>query len=249
LSARRIQLMVYGDSLGLPRATEGIPYTSTYAEVLRSSLETARSEEVDLYNRSRGGATIRGLYEDWATDMTYFGAGEAAIVVIQSGIVDCAPRPIPTLIRRIVGRLPGPLHRYVVRFLHVHRVNILRAGAVWRETPPDAFSGVLRRWLNEAGAVSGRVYVVNIAPTTMAMDAHSPGLAKSIEEYNRLISSAIRESGRSNVRLVDVHEAILGAPDGVSRNINPGDGHHITADGHALYARLIVERELELDAG
>ena len=243
MSEERRLLAVYGDSLAMPRATDGIGYAETYPETIRAGLEAASGRSVDLYNRSRGAATIRSLYGDWAKDATYFGAALSGITVIQCGIVDCAPRPTPRVVRSGVGALPRPVRQRAVQFLHDHRGDLLRAGLVWRETGPTVFSTVLRRWLLEASALIGRLYVLTIAPTTADMDAHSPGLASSIKHYNQLIAEAVRATAAPNVRLADVHAAILGQPEGVERYINRADGHHITREGHALYAQLILEME------
>jgi lysophospholipase L1-like esterase len=241
--ARRL-LAVYGDSLAMPRVTDRLDYVETYPEAFRAGLETARGAPVDLYNRSRGGATIRTLFGEWANDATYFGPAPTGITVIQGGIVDCAPRPTPRIVRHGVGALPGPVRRRAIRFLHDHRAELLRAGLVWRVTQPTAFSAVLRRWLREASVQVSGLYVLTIAPTTEAMNAHSPGLGDSIERYNELIADAVRSVALPHVQLVDVHAAILALPGGVERYINPSDGHHITREGHALYAQMLLEQEL-----
>ena len=237
-------LAVYGDSLAMPRVTDGVAYADTYPEVLRAALERADGAPIDLYNRSRGGVTIRTLYEDWANDATYFGPAPSGIAVIQCGIVDCAPRPAPRIVRRGLGAMPGPVQRRAIRFLHDHRSTLLRTGSVWRRTRPTVFSAVLRDWLRQASAQVGSLYVLTIAPTTEAMEAHSPGLAGSIERYNELIAHAVGAAASRHVQLVDVHTEILAQPDGVTRYVNQADGHHITTEGHALYARMLLEREL-----
>jgi lysophospholipase L1-like esterase len=100
----------------------------------------------------------------------------------------------------------------------------------------------MRRWLAAMTPTTGRVYVLTIAPTTEAMDRHSPGLAASIAQYNGLIARAARDAG-SAVVLVDVHGLILGDAAGVLVHINEDDGHHLTAAGHALIADAILARE------
>ena len=198
---------------------------------------------VALYNRSRGGADIQRLYGDWAEDATYFGEIANGIMVIQVGIVDCAPRPTPPLIRRGIGALPATARAPVVRFLHDHRGGLIRAGLVWRRTGPERFRAVLDQWIREASTQFGTVYVINIAPTTSAMDSHSPGLAGSIVHYNDLIKQVVQSVRSPRIRLVDVFTAIVGEPLGIERRINREDGHHLTSSGHVLVASLILEQE------
>jgi hypothetical protein len=106
---RRVLIRMYGDSLSMPRIRAGIPYTHSYGELFRSRLEEfLPGIRVDLYNRSVGGASIARLKETFEIDDTYFGPGED-ILIIQAGIVDCAPRSISGRARRLVGRCPSSL--------------------------------------------------------------------------------------------------------------------------------------------
>ena len=58
--------------------------------------------------------------------------------------------------------------------------------------------------------------------------------------YNGLIEQSVRATGKENIRLIDVHAAIQQSENGIRRFINQNDGHHITAEGHQLYADLLV---------
>ena len=234
-------LFVYGDSLALPRAQDGIAAPETFAEQVRAGLTHELAAPVALYNRARGGVPIGVLYKGWAEDATYFGPVSTAIAIVEAGIVDCAPRPIPPVARRAIGLLPTPIRQAAVRVLHSQRSRLLNAGSVWRVTSPQRFERTLHRWLQELAGVASRVYVLNIAPTTEAMEQHSPGLSRSIEQYNEIIARTTANTGE-NVELVDVHSAVRAAPDGLARYVNKVDGHHLTRDGHSMIAGLILAR-------
>jgi acyl-CoA thioesterase I len=236
---QRLLVCVYGDSLSLPRFDEGVPFFRTYPELLREEWERLRPPlSVHIYNRSRSAAIIPDLFADYSTDMSYFGGG-GDILIIQCGICDCAPRPIPDWLRRIIGHLPAPARLRIIRVLHENRARILEAGSVWRRTSPIVFASLYRRWLSRASREFRRVYAINIAPTTTAMEEHSPTLEQSIEQYNDLIADAVRFVGAANVHLIDVSDAIRETPGGIMSYVNPHDGHHITPEGHALYGSLI----------
>jgi lysophospholipase L1-like esterase len=239
-SARLIR--VYGDSLALPRSADAIGYRETFPELVRQAWEAADPRQlVHLYNRSRRGATIASLLTDCWMDAEAFGSAGGDLCLLQCGVCDCGPRPVPRWLRNRIDRLPGRVKRRIIRFLHDHRARILRAGLAWRDTPPEEFRRLYQEFL--AGVVKEfrRVVAINIAPTTEAMDRHSPGLAASIERYNGLIREAVAAVGGENLRLADVYGAITGTPGGIERHVNASDGHHITAEGHRLYARLILE--------
>ena len=106
-------------------------------------------------------------------------------------------------------------------------------------TKPSPFEKEYGHWLTAAAAQSSHVLVLNIAPTTAETEAHSPGLAKSIAMYNRII---LKTTGRigGNVTLVDVHTAIQNASRGIDAFIS-ADGHHITEAGHEFCAELLFQ--------
>lgn len=236
-------IRVYGDSLSLPRASEGIEIADTYPELLRNRIEQQDSEiTVRVFNRSVGGASISELYQQFLKDREYFGHDCGGIVVVQSGIVDCAPRPIPPTLKQWIGRMPRLIRWPIVKFLHHARPYLMRAGISWRSTEIERFESSLRQWLSELTRPSARVYVINIAPTTEKMDRHSPGLAKSISRYNEPIAKVVATLRANSIRMIDVHGSISRQKN-ICDYVNPTDGHHITIDGHKLYADLIFTEE------
>jgi acyl-CoA thioesterase I len=236
---------VYGDSLGMPRISAGVPFYRSYSELLRAALdELFPTQKVCVYNRSRGGFSILTFWDDYRQDSIYFGS-LGGILVLQLGIVDCAPRPVPERVRRIIARLPLPLRDAVVRFLHHNRARLLRSGLSWRLVNPKRFAATYCDWLRAATQEFDRIYVLNIAPTIPKMEAHSPGLTASIELYNQIIADTVDQVGNQKIVLVDVHSGILKSPGGIASLITQDDGHHITSEGHRLYARMIAEKEAE----
>lgn len=237
----RFLVCIYGDSLSMPRECAEIPFFKTYAELLCLELEQLdHKKRVFLYNRSRGGASIVSLWRDYQQDRGYFGPASGDLLVIQCGIVDCAPRPIPEWFKKVIARLPNRTRSSVVKFLHDHRPALLHAGFSWRITKPEVFSHTLQRWLSSAIQDFQSVYIFNIAPTTTEMDAHSPGLSNSIEQYNELIAGALRSVSANNLFLMDINTAIKGSRLSITNLINVEDGHHITLEGHALYSQMII---------
>jgi hypothetical protein len=233
-------IRVYADSLGMPRVADGVPWHATYAEELRRDLESRTGHRHSLFTRSRGGATTTDLLDVFGADRFYLGRA-GGVLILQSGIVDCAPRPVPKAVRRLIERLSPALRRPIVHLLHTHRRTLLRLGPVWRMTSPDAFRAALEQILGHAIEDADTVLVVNIAPTIDSIERHSPGLGASITEYNELISTVVGSTASDRVKLIDVHHAITHDAAPVETFISPSDGHHLTRDGHALYARLLAE--------
>lgn len=240
----RILIRVHGDSLTMPRESVGVPYPDTYAELVRAHVAAVHPDaQVHLYNRGRGGQSIKTLFTDYSMDQIYFGSPGGDILILQVGVVDCAPRPIPGWFKWLLGHSPGPVRKPFVSFLHHNRARLMNMGFRFRTTGPAKFTRVLGKWLARAAAEFSRVYVLNIAPTTPEMEAHSPGLSAAIVRYNGLIAETVASLGVDNVHLVDVHARIMEEDEGLERYINPEDGHHITAAGHRMYADAIAEFE------
>jgi hypothetical protein len=238
-------IRVYGDSLSLPRGPAGIDCQHTYAELLvREIAALFPSKRLSLYNRSRGGSTIHALYEHYLHDCSYFSASKDQVLVIQCGIVDCAPRPVPAFMRAAISRLPGRVRAPITAFLHRERSRLLRGGFSWRLTSTRRFTHVLTAWLTHAASQFAIAYVINIAPTVAATARQSPGLRESIVSYNKLIEQAVAAAPDGSAVLIDVHSAISGSEDN-GLFVSPADGHHITRLGNDLYANLILREEVE----
>jgi hypothetical protein len=241
---RNLLIRIYGDSLSLPRAADGIECGDIYPELLRDSIEARQPGlRVVVFNRSKGGASISELYRQFIDDSVYFPKDHSGILIIQCGIVDCAPRPVPTSVRAWIGRLPLPLRWATTKLLHHLRPYLLRAGIRWSITPIDHFEQALTQWLQKAQLGLERIYVFNIAPTIPETETHSPGLARSIDEYNVVIERTIEKMDPETVVLVDVHRAISENDGDLVRFVNARDGHHITKSGHRLYAELLCVEE------
>lgn len=234
---KRCRIIVYGDSLALSREWDGVAREETYPELLCSALRSAREEGAVLENRSHAGEPIERKFERYAKEGL-----RGDVLILQCGIVDCAPRPISPSLRAAIGKIPGLLRWPIVRLLHVARPWLLRLGLVWRNTSIERFEAVLSTWLARALNEGMMVCVVNIAPTNSAAERQSPGLSASISAYNACIERAV--SLQPGSRLVDVHAAILKQGADANPYVNQRDGHHITRAGHRLYADLILEAAL-----
>jgi hypothetical protein len=245
VSAEQEPLLIrlYGDSLSLPRHSDGIRFFDTYIELLVLGLQiSGLPRRVSVLNRAAGAATITSLHVGFLRDQECLGRDAGGITIIQCGIVDCAPRPISPGVKSAIGRLPGPFRLPVVRLLHYARPTMLRAGLQWRYTELDDFRTQLDQWLLEAAGACERTYVINIAPTVPAIDRHSPGLSESIVAYNRCMAAAVTAATPGTTILVDANAAISAT--GSVLDYVSADGHHITPAGHRLYADLLLQHEM-----
>lgn len=239
-----LEIYLYGDSLGLPRARDGICYSRTYAELFRIWNEVNKKDKrVYLHNRSQGAIRLRELIDLFQMDFAYFGNYCEKIMILHCGIVDCSPRPIPDWLRDIVSRLPNRLQTWIIKFLHNNRSKILKSGIFWRATTPRQFKWLYKVLLEDAINKFSRLYIFNILPTTDNIEAHSPGLTMSIEIYNKIIKEIVNSINSDKIIFIDVNKLINEKRYDFKEIINNIDGHHITEAGHELFFNLLVENE------
>lgn len=220
-------LFCYGDSLSLPRPGNGIHLEDTYVELFAAASPPGITR---VFNRSMGGFGVGNISQYIGREFTYFEQLQPEITtLLQLGIVDCAPRPLPKVLRIVVVALPSRFGQPIKSFLHHNRPRIQALGLRWRYTKPRRFDRKFRQLLVDISRFSQAIYVLNICPTSIATAKHSPGLRQSIVLYNSLISRAVERSpGR--VHLVDIHEVLS---TDTERSLL-ADGIHLSRHGHAM---------------
>ncbi len=233
-------IQIHGDSLSLPRNKEGVPFYLTYPELIRSSIEEIKKgKKIYLYNFSRGSITINQVYQELLEKIGYF-SRTGNILVIQIGVCDCAPRPIPYWLRNIIGTLPEKARTYAIKQIHTNRPLIQRAGIKWQMVPPRTFLEYYAKLLSVATKAFDRIYLINIAPTNPETEMQSPGFSFQIEKYNSLIKEVVENMNNEKLRLLDVHSKIKNKTGELSLYINK-DGVHITVLAHRMYADMILK--------
>ncbi|HEY0680469.1 MAG TPA: hypothetical protein VGD17_19440 [Chitinophagaceae bacterium] len=230
----------YSDSLGLSRLGH-VSLDERYIYLFEKWLRQNYSEEIFLINRARPAFTIDKLYRVYREDLEYV-AEKKDILIIHEGICDCAPRPVPTRLRRIISVLPGFLKSRVISFLHAKRPWLLKNGFSFHLTGVYDYERILKEWMKSAVNEFERIYIVNIAPTNIEMDQHSPGFQNSIARYNLIIKKVINELNNSKIRLIDIHDTLLKV-ENLDEFVIKEDGHHLTSLAHRLIADRLVQME------
>lgn len=201
------------DSLGLPREhSKGeVSYEETWPVRLQQKFTVA--------HLGIGGATINQLYEK----AVYYKHFKPEAVVVQSGIVDCAPRSLSGRERALVehlpfaGRLVYPiLKRYGSRIRTARNVTLtnelifqeylLKIKSLFADTP---------------------VYFISVLPSCDAYEQQVPGVSKNIERYNALIRQL------SERRFIDC--------DQIPREGILDDHHHLSASGNTYVFNQLME--------
>tara|TARA_B110000238_G_C15880385_1_gene333194 strand:+ start:155 stop:559 length:405 start_codon:yes stop_codon:yes gene_type:complete len=116
MDPRKLRILCVGDSLGMPR--NGIPYDCTWFYFLNQMHSI--HEYVPRFQRAMTtdnlvGSNKSDFLENYSPD----------IVIMQLGIVDCAPRYLPELSFRlkIINRLPFGINKTFWKLLKKHKTR------------------------------------------------------------------------------------------------------------------------------
>lgn len=209
-SAVRKRILVVTDSLGFPRhEPEMLRYGDTYIAQLK-----ARYPQYDFIHQGYGGATIRELLQHTA----YFERTlEPVLVIMQSGVVDCAPRALTRIEQYVVANLPI-LNRLLV--LLVKRYSpLLRRVRKITYTSPSNFAEYVDRFEKRFD----NVIWLGIVPSTPEWEKRVTGIGRQIELFNAILARH---------KLIQTDN--LGEQDMMS------DHHHPNASGHRKIFELLT---------
>lgn len=209
----RPRVFIVSDSLGLPRQTpEFVPLEATWPQLARNELP-----EAYIYQLSLGGATT----DDLLAQFRYLLGQQPSLVIVQAGIVDCAPRAFrqsellllrSTRIGRFVlDRLERSAFAYLRRVRNVSYVSESRFRHNIEQMVGQFDCPVI--WI---GIVGRSDY-----------DKIVPNVSMRIRSYNALLEQ------RFGAHFLDLSAAIR------DQHLM-ADGHHLNEAGHRVLMRELA---------
>lgn len=204
-------VLLLTDSLAFPRSEpEFVPYEQTWVALLKQSFP-----QIDFVHCGRGGATIVDLFKHSAY---YHGTIQPALVLVQSGIVDCAPRALTVIEQQVLQRLPiiGSLVLSLVR----RNTAKLRRWRGMSYTSLDSYEA----WIESFERLFTNVHWIGILPADAEYESRVQGIGAAIDRYNAVLR-------RRNY---------ISTADFTSSDIM-SDRHHLNAAGHHRLAARLTE--------
>lgn len=204
-------VLILTDSLAFPRSEpEVVRYEQTWVALLKR-----RFPDVDFVHCGRGGATIGDLFKHSAY---YHGTIKPALVLVQSGIVDCAPRALSVIEQQVLQRLPivgSPI-------LALVRKNAARLRR-WRGMSYTSLASY-EIWVQAFERLFANVYWIGILPAHAEYESHVQGISAAVDRYNAVL--------RCN--------NYISTADFTSCDIMT-DHHHLNVAGHYRLAALLQD--------
>jgi lysophospholipase L1-like esterase len=224
-------ITVLGDSLSLARSEYGIYYKNIYPYLLNERMGC----DFLVLNKSKRSNTLvkqsgaQFIYDDvLTTNSNYF--------IIQLGIVDCSPRVVSMLEKKIIRNfLPGSLRKLYLDFKSKHRRFFTKYFPKTYFTI-DIFEKKYRYLLETICSQPQvkRVIIINIADTNPTNKYRSFGFEKNILKYNEIIFNLTKKFD-SKIGFVDLHSLTKENPD-----LLLDDGIHVTRK-----AQIIITTHIE----
>jgi len=228
--------VVIGDSLSMPRHDAGVEVDDTYLYLLQTWWRERYGEAI-VWPITRGGVRLQDLaFEFQGYFLPYIGHNMIDACIVHLGIVDCAPRPLPFVMRNSLSRVHPWIRSKAAGFLHRNRQKLRGFGWSFRLTPPDKFTKLYSDFIQLLSLHCGRVYCVNIAPALEETYLHSPGLRENIVRYNEIIDKVASEI--DSVKVIDVFNKVQ-----EDTNCYATTDIHITKEVHEWIWQQIVEYE------
>jgi hypothetical protein len=211
----RRRILIVTDSLGFPRhEPEMLRYEDTYIALLK-----AKYPQYDFIHQGYGGATIRELLQHTAYfDQTL----NPALVIMQCGVVDCAPRALTRIEHHVIANLPF-LKRLLVPLVKRYSPLLRRVRKITYTSPEDFAVHV-----DQFEKRFGNVIWLGIVPSTPEWEERVTGIGRQIDLFNAILAT---------------HKFI--PTDNLVAQDMMSDHHHPNTSGH----RKIFERlEATVDA-
>lgn len=208
------RILVISDSLGLPRENpDGMVYfNETWPYLLK--------EKYQVVHLGIGGATIGQLVDQAA----YYRFAKPDIVILQSGIVDCAPRTLTKnekefwlnfpLINKLVFRL---IYKFPNQIRKIRNISL---------TPPNEFEAQIIKLKNLFKGIP--VFALSILEATPEYELLVPGISARINFYNKLLKKVFEETYIDLVELIEM---------GIC-----SDYHHLNIVGHEKISIIVLEK-------
>jgi lysophospholipase L1-like esterase len=230
-------VVIIGDSLACPRPWIGLGQDETYA----SRIQRALGANAHVMNLAQGERSTR-FYASEAFAKTYIERSNTDTLIMQLGIVDCAPR-LMTLVERGIGflckktRATNAIFKKYVSFKSKNRLFFTKYFPnifVKKNEFEKNVKCIIKKYVEYGNA--NRIIIINIAYPGEHLTTRSYNVLKIIREYNDILEGIVSEN-IGHAYLIDLFK--------ITRDnqalITPEDGHHITSSAHEIITKSILQ--------
>lgn len=219
----RKRALIVTDSLGAPRyEPETINYEQTWVYGVKDYLE---KNGYDVFAITHNGLHSLELLSLTETKLNLY---SAQIIILQYGLVDCAPRALKDkeiLLFRIL-RL-GKIAHYFAKKYHA-QISKIRKISLF---PLDVFECHVKKIYNLLKRNNAKIVQIPIAPACLSYKNISPQIEANISLYNEILKK------NSDIYLSEFSDC----SEGDAESLFMDDHHHLNRSGHAVLKDLVIK--------
>jgi acyl-CoA thioesterase-1 len=216
-------ILIIGDSLGLPR--ENVPYKKTWPYLLNKVLST--SHVVIKVQRALTSKMINeGVKADW---LEFY---RPKIVIIQVGIVDCAPRYLKndSFLLKIINIQPSFIKKNVWKLIKNTKIRSPKNVDV----SIIEFEKNINSYLTRCKSIGvEKVCLIKIAKCGKKMQIQNPKIIDQISSYNEVLNIV-----KDEYDFVETVNVLADADESYFIE----DGYHLNEFGNSVLFKSIIEK-------
>ncbi|GAB3340931.1 hypothetical protein GCM10027429_28690 [Marivirga atlantica] len=166
------KVLILTDSLALPREKpEYCGHENTWPQLL--------NKHCQLHQVSLGGGTV----QDLVRQLEYHKLFNPDIIIIQSGIVDCAPRALSLLELKLLQKIP---------FFGKRILKLVQKNSYYLRKKRKVYYTKAILYQNSLNKIKSffpeeDVYALSILPSNVNYELKVPGITKQISLYNEIL--------------------------------------------------------------
>lgn len=212
-----MKVLIIGDSLAAQRPDDDLDINERWPALL------SNNKNVLIRNLSKGFSTTQRLREPDVIKE----AIKSDIVIIQLGVVDCAPRRFKRWEMQLIYKLPGQFQKKIIAFLKKKKHQSTEKCYV----KPPQFKKNIETFIK---TIKKPVIYIQVLPATGKLLKSNPDISGAITKYNSIIeqlSGKMDSLTTEAIALKDVQDLTL------------EDDYHLNRKGHQYIARKILEHK------
>ncbi|RJP80699.1 MAG: SGNH/GDSL hydrolase family protein [Desulfobacteraceae bacterium] len=235
---RKERIVVIGDSLPLPRIDDDnhVLWDKTWPYLLHNELNKDGNhyEVINCSIRSRTIETVTG--HDFNEHILW---KKPDIIILQVGIVDCAPRIFSRKEKLILGLsfIPDFIRQKIIKHRSQKRKEILRKNPLGKVyTKPEEYHRYIEDFFVKIKSLSWEIKII-ILPilSNSILEEKSPGHNHNAQVYNDILKDACI---KYHARWIDPEKFLQAEP---YHNLFCADGYHLDKEGNRYTANLVME--------
>jgi acyl-CoA thioesterase I len=231
------KIVIIADSLSLPRPKDlgDIPYEETYPYLLDLALRAELGNQAPIVmEKGKRARTITEVINDWKEYVTW---RRPEVVIVHTGIVDCAPRVFLPKQQAFVDSIRiNWIKKLILSFVRKYRRNIIKLFPNKVYTPLETYKSAVVELtdLAKLDGVKALIFIKTVTPPD-DLEYRSPGFHKNVNIYNKALDQVRANPGVYLIELDNIfHES------GNLEKYILNDGFHLSVEGNRVLAKQLV---------